>query len=119
MLLAREMTEIELVVPERDVLAVTEVLARRGVFHQIDASYTSSQMGMGTADEWRERATAAAALERRMLSMMEVLGIDEGVIGITASFEAFAGIGAQLLLLAALAYSAGIKICRFDEDIAG
>jgi V/A-type H+-transporting ATPase subunit I len=78
MLYAREMTEIDLVVPERDVLAITEVLAKRGVFHQIDASYLSSQTGLGSADEWRERASASAALERQLLSMMNTLGVEEG-----------------------------------------
>ena len=78
MFYAREMTEIELVVPERDVLAITRVLAKKGTFHQIDASYATSQPGVGSADEWRERASASAALERRLLSMMDTLGIEEG-----------------------------------------
>jgi V/A-type H+-transporting ATPase subunit I len=78
MFYAREMTEIELVVPERDVLAITEVLASGGIFHQIDASYLSSQTGLGSADEWRERASALAALERRLLAMMDTLGVEEG-----------------------------------------
>jgi V/A-type H+-transporting ATPase subunit I len=78
MFYAREMTEIELVVPEREVLAITRVLAKEGIFHQIDASYASSQTGAGSAGEWRERASASAALERRLLSMMDTLGVAEG-----------------------------------------
>jgi V/A-type H+-transporting ATPase subunit I len=78
MLYAREMTEIDLVVPERDVMAITGVLAERGIFHQVDASYMSSQTGTGSAEEWKERASASASLERQILSMMETLGIEEG-----------------------------------------
>jgi V/A-type H+-transporting ATPase subunit I len=78
MFYAREMTEIELVVPERDVLAITAVLAGGGVFHQIDASYLSSKTGLGSADEWRDRASALAALERQLLSAMNTLGVEEG-----------------------------------------
>jgi hypothetical protein len=78
MLYAREMTQIDLVVPERDVIAITEVLATEGIFHQIDASYLSSQAGLGSADEWRDRASALAATERQLLTMMNTLGVDEG-----------------------------------------
>ena len=78
MFYAREMTEIELVVPERDVLAITEVLAKGGSFHQIDARYLSSQTGMGSTDEWRDRASASAALERQLVALMDTLGVEEG-----------------------------------------
>ena len=39
----QEMTEIELIVPEQDILPVIKVLAGEGVFHQLDASYLSSE----------------------------------------------------------------------------
>ena len=33
------MTEVELIVPSKDLLAVTEVLGKQRVFHQIDSTY--------------------------------------------------------------------------------
>ena len=33
------MTEIELIAPSKDLLAVTKVLGNHGVFHQIDSTY--------------------------------------------------------------------------------
>jgi V/A-type H+-transporting ATPase subunit I len=74
----QEMTEIELIVPERDVLAVTRVLAEQGVFHQVDASYLSSETGFGGTDYWRGKSAAYAALERRILAIMLALDVDEG-----------------------------------------
>ena len=73
----QEMTEIELIVPERDVLAVTSVLANRGIFHQVDASYIQSETGLDSPDDWRAKSAAYAALERRILSAMKALDIDE------------------------------------------
>ncbi len=74
----QEMTEIELIVPERDVLPVTRLLACEGVFHQMDASYLSSETELGGADYWREQSATYAALERRILDIMQALDVDEG-----------------------------------------
>jgi V/A-type H+-transporting ATPase subunit I len=72
------MTEIELIIPEKDLVAVTNVLAGQGVFHQVDASYLSSETGLGSADSWQGKAAAYAALERRVLTAMRALGVEEG-----------------------------------------
>jgi V/A-type H+-transporting ATPase subunit I len=72
------MTEIELIVPEKDLLAVTNVLAGQGIFHQVDAGYLSSKTGPGPADPWPERAAAYTALERRILATMQALDVEEG-----------------------------------------
>ncbi|MBC7248988.1 MAG: hypothetical protein H5T62_01760 [Anaerolineae bacterium] len=74
----QEMTEIELIVPERDVLPVTRLLAGEGVFHQMDASYLSSETELGGADYWRGQSATYAALERRILAIMQALDVDEG-----------------------------------------
>jgi V/A-type H+-transporting ATPase subunit I len=78
MFYAQAMTETELIVPEKDLLAVTHVLAGQGIFHQVDASYASSETGLGSADFWQEQAAAYAALERRVLSTMQALEVEEG-----------------------------------------
>jgi V/A-type H+-transporting ATPase subunit I len=72
------MTEMELIVPEKDLLAVTDVLAGQGIFHQVDASYMSSETGLGSANSWQEQANAYAALERRVLAAMQALEVEEG-----------------------------------------
>lgn len=74
----REMTGVWLIIPAKDVLAVTRMLADRGLFHQVDASYQSSEKELGPANSWPEKAAAYAALERRVLSIMQTLGMEEG-----------------------------------------
>jgi V/A-type H+-transporting ATPase subunit I len=74
----QEMTEIELIVPEGDALAVTGALAERGVFHQTDASYLGSETGSDSADDWREKSATYATLERQLLVTMKALGVEEG-----------------------------------------
>ena len=39
MFFPKEMNEIELIVPSKDLLAVTKVLSNYGVFHQTDSNY--------------------------------------------------------------------------------
>ncbi len=76
MFFPKEMTEIELVVPSKDLLAVTKILSRHGVFHQTDSNYPG--VNSGSASSWQESAAAYAALERRIQTMMQTLDIEEG-----------------------------------------
>ncbi len=78
MFFPQEMTELELVVPDKDLLAVTKILAGQGVFHQVDASYLGSQAGADGADSWRERAAAYSVLERQIILIMQALNMEEG-----------------------------------------
>jgi V/A-type H+/Na+-transporting ATPase subunit I len=73
------MTEVELIIPEKDLLAVTNVLARQGIFHQADASYLKSDEGISAAESWQDKATAYGDLERRIVATMHVLGLEEGL----------------------------------------
>lgn len=72
------MTELELIIPEKDLLPVTKALAGRGVFHQVDASYLSSDDSSKSVESWKERAAAYAMLERQILFTMQALTVDEG-----------------------------------------
>ena len=76
MFFPKEMTEIELVVPSKDLLAVTKILSRHGVFHQTDSNYPG--VNSGSASSWQESAAAYAALERRIQTMLQTLNIEEG-----------------------------------------
>jgi len=74
------MTEIELIVPSRDLLAVTKTLSNYGVFHQASNEHLhlDHSNGSGPASSWQEKAATYAALERRVQAIMQILNIDEG-----------------------------------------
>jgi V/A-type H+/Na+-transporting ATPase subunit I len=81
MIFPQAMTEIELIVPTRDLLAVTQVLSREGIFQQADSSTLGLNNDAGGRKKdgtWNERAAAYASLERRIQTTMQALGIDEG-----------------------------------------
>ena len=77
MFFPRAMTEIELIVPSRDLLAVTKTISGQGVFHQIDSAYLSSGKEAPAASSWQEKATSYSSLERRIQSILLALNIDE------------------------------------------
>jgi V/A-type H+-transporting ATPase subunit I len=72
------MTEVDLIVPAKDLLAVTNVLAGQGVFHQIDSSYLGSETEPDSTDTWQAKASIYGGLERRVLTTMQTLGVEEG-----------------------------------------
>ncbi|MBN1874369.1 MAG: hypothetical protein JXA33_09065 [Anaerolineae bacterium] len=83
----RTMRKVELVVPEQDVVPVTEVLIGSGVFHIISggggASFRSSDSSQSIAERhegsvWNEWAMTFTTLEQRILAVMESLEVDEG-----------------------------------------
>ncbi len=76
MFFPKTMTEIELIVPAKDLLAVTKVLGSYGVFHQTDSNYPG--VASGSSSTWQETAASYAAFERRIQVAMQGLSIDEG-----------------------------------------
>lgn len=75
MLFPKEMAEVELIVPSKDLLAVARVLSGRGVFHQVDSTYLGIEsLGPNT---WQEKAGNYSALERRIQSVIQTLGLPE------------------------------------------
>jgi len=76
MFFPKAMSEIELIVPSKDLLAVTKVLSNYGVFHQTDSNYPG--VASGSASTWQEQAAGYSMLERRVQIVMQSLGIDEG-----------------------------------------
>ncbi|NOT05339.1 MAG: hypothetical protein HOP27_12140 [Anaerolineales bacterium] len=77
MFFPKAMTEIELIVPSKDLLAVTRVLSGYGVFHQTDSNNYAG-VATGSASTWQEQAAAYSMLERRLQTVLQALGIDEG-----------------------------------------
>jgi V/A-type H+-transporting ATPase subunit I len=68
------MNEVQLIVPSKDLLAVTNVLGSRGVFHQIDSTYLGVNSGPNT---WQEKAARCSALERRIQGVLQILSLKE------------------------------------------
>ena len=79
MLFPEPMSEVELIVPSKDLLAVTKVLGNRGVFHQVDSTYLGLEnLGPNT---WQEKAAAYSTLERRIQVIMQNLSLEEKYVG--------------------------------------
>ena len=74
----KAMTEIEIIVPAKDLLAVTKVLSGRGTFHQVDSGYLSPEIKSTSVNTWQEKAIAYTGLERRIQNIIQALGIEEG-----------------------------------------
>ena len=73
----QEMTEVEMVVPSKDLVPVTKTLAGQGVFHQVDASYLSSG-SQSLQNVWQERAAVFSGLERRVQILLQTLSLETG-----------------------------------------
>ena len=79
MFFPKAMTEVELIVPAKDLVAVTKVLGSRGAFHQIDSTYLGVEsLGPNT---WQEKAASYSTLERRIQAIMLTLGLEESYSG--------------------------------------
>jgi V/A-type H+/Na+-transporting ATPase subunit I len=75
MFFPKEMSEVELIVPSKDLVAVTKALSGYGVFHQIDSAYLGLE-GVGP-NAWNEKAGAYSSLERRIQSIFQNVGLME------------------------------------------
>ncbi len=75
MFFPKEMTEVELIIPSKDIVAVAKVLSGHGVFHQVDSAYLGLE-SLGP-NAWQDKAASYSALERRIQTIMQTLGIAE------------------------------------------
>ena len=77
---SQAMNRVELVVPEKDVIPVTEALGASGIFQPAQGRPFSPQPGARGEEgtEWQVWAATFADLERRILDVMETLMVDEG-----------------------------------------
>ena len=78
MFFPKAMSEIELIVPSKDLLGVMKILSGHGVFQQADSNYQGLKATNGAANTWQDKASAYAALERRVQIVMQSLGVGEG-----------------------------------------
>jgi V/A-type H+-transporting ATPase subunit I len=75
---SQAMNKLELVVPERDIVPVTEALAATGNFHLTGTRTPGVEDASRQKSDWHEQAVAFTTLERRVLGVMEALGVNEG-----------------------------------------
>jgi V/A-type H+-transporting ATPase subunit I len=78
MIFPKAMTRIRLIIPSRDLLDVTKELAHQQVLHQTDGHYPDSEKAFRMSNSWPEKAATYAALERRIMWIIQTLGIEEG-----------------------------------------
>jgi len=70
-----EMSELDIFVPESDVDAITQTLARLGVIHLQDPN-ALGRWGEGVGTEWLGRVTAYTTQERRIEELLNRLGCE-------------------------------------------
>jgi len=75
MFFPKEMSEVELIIPSKDLVAVTKALSGYGVFHQVDSANLGVE-GM-SQNTWQESAGAYSTLERRIQSIFQNVGLAE------------------------------------------
>lgn len=75
MLFPKQMSEVELIMPSKDLVAVTRTLSGYGVFHQVDSAYLGLE-SLGP-NAWQDKAGAYSAFERRIQAIMQNVGLQE------------------------------------------
>ncbi len=75
MFFPKEMSEVELIIPSKDLVGVTKALSGYGVFHQVDSANLGVE-GMGP-NTWQDSAGAYSNLERRIQSIFQNVGLVE------------------------------------------
>ena len=79
MFFPRAMTELELIVPAKDLVAMTKVLGSRGNFQQIDSTYLGLEnLGPST---WQETSASYSGLERRIQVLAQNLNLSDEYSG--------------------------------------
>ena len=77
MFFPQKMTETQLIIPEKDLIEVTKALASYRNFYQVDANYLSEDLENTSANSWKGMEVGYAVLERRIMSIMQTLGVEE------------------------------------------
>jgi V/A-type H+-transporting ATPase subunit I len=83
----QEMTQVQLIIPSKDLLPLTNELAAQGIFHQLDRSALPAEIGSDVSgpNSWGETALSYSSSERRMMGILQSLGVEEGLPDLTSS----------------------------------
>jgi V/A-type H+-transporting ATPase subunit I len=77
MFFPRAMSELELIVPSKDLMRVMRILSGHGVFHQAESGGAALESGAGPETSWQEKASTYASLERRVQVIRQNLNVQE------------------------------------------
>ncbi|MBN1246725.1 MAG: hypothetical protein JXC32_03665 [Anaerolineae bacterium] len=72
------MQEVEIVVPEHDIIDVTETLARSAAIHIADSPGPMPEGENSQSGVWQEQVRRLASLEQRLTDLMSALGVEAG-----------------------------------------
>jgi V/A-type H+-transporting ATPase subunit I len=77
----QEMTQVQLIIPSKDLLPLTKELAAQGIFHQLDRSALPAEIGSDVSgpNSWGETALSYSSSERRLMGILQSLGVEEGL----------------------------------------
>ena len=71
------MTEVELIIPSRDLLDVTKVLSGQGIFHQADSSYMTVKNNESGADltgaKLDEMITVLKSIDEKLVTISRAI----------------------------------------------
>jgi V/A-type H+-transporting ATPase subunit I len=73
----QEMSEVEIIVPNKDLLPVTKVLSGQGIFNQTDVNYLGNDKESNQPDLWQGKAAIYSGLERRIQSILSSLELPD------------------------------------------
>jgi V/A-type H+-transporting ATPase subunit I len=77
---SQSMCKVEIVVPERDIIAVTEALAKTNTLHIGGLPDSVSEVDFSQSGEWQKDERHCAALEQRLRNLMTALDVVEGAV---------------------------------------
>jgi V/A-type H+/Na+-transporting ATPase subunit I len=75
---SQSMTWVEMVVPERDIVPMTEALAGTHVFHVAEPAGPAAETGLFQRSIWDTRANRYTALMHRIVDVMALFGVEAG-----------------------------------------
>jgi len=73
----QEMSEIEIIVPSKDLIPVTKALSGQGIFNQTDVNYLGNDKENNQPNLWQDKASNYSMIERRIQSILNSLDIPD------------------------------------------
>jgi len=73
----QEMSEVEIIVPTKDLLPVTKAISGQGIFTQTDVNYLGNEKEKEQNNLWQVKATQYAGLERRLQTILSSLSVKD------------------------------------------
>jgi V/A-type H+/Na+-transporting ATPase subunit I len=75
---SQSMRKVEIIVPEHDIIAVTQALAKSESFHITSSSDPGDSEGAAPSTLWVDQGISCLALTQRLSDLMDALNVDPG-----------------------------------------